>query len=84
VTADAAPSARQVVDLIQAIRKSGAEVIFLDLGENQKLAQQISLETNIKVVTDLYIESLSSPSGPASTYIRLIEHDTNVIVDALK
>ena len=84
VTADAAPSARQIVELIRAIDASGARAIFLDLGENQKLVDQISGETQVKVVADLYVESLSDSTGPASTYIDLIKHDTTVIVDALK
>jgi ABC-type Zn uptake system ZnuABC Zn-binding protein ZnuA len=84
VTADAAPSARQIVDLIHAIDQSGARAIFLDLGENQKLAQQISGETKVKVVADLYVESLSDPSGPAPTYIDMIKHDATVIVEGLR
>ncbi len=84
VTADAAPSARQIVDLIQAIDHSGARVIFLDLGENQKLAQQISTETNVKIVTDLYVESISGPAGPVPTYIDMIKYDATMIVNALK
>jgi len=84
VTSDASPSARQIVALIEAINQSGAPVIFLNLGDNEKLAQQISSETKVKIVTDLYVESLSGPAGPAPTYIEMIKHDVTVIVDALK
>jgi zinc/manganese transport system substrate-binding protein len=84
VTADAAPSARQMVDLIHAINASRARAIFLDLGESQKLAQQISGETKVKVVADLYVESLSDSSGPAPTYLEMIKHDVTVIVDGLQ
>ena len=84
LTPDAAPSARQIVELIQAINASNARAIFLDLGENENLAQQIASETKVKVVTDLYVESLSGPGGPAPTYIDMMKHDVNVIVDALK
>lgn len=84
VTTDASPSAQQLASLIGTIRNSGARVIFLDVGENQKLAQQIASETGIKVVTDLYVESISAPGGPAPTYIEMIKHDVTVILDALK
>jgi ABC-type Zn uptake system ZnuABC Zn-binding protein ZnuA len=84
VTTDASPSAQQLAGLIGAIRSSGARAIFLDIGENQKLAQQIASETGVKVVTDLYVESISEPNGPAPTYIDMIKHDVTVIVEALK
>lgn len=84
VTTEASPSAQQLAGLIGTIRSSGARVIFLDIGENQNMAQQIASETGIKVVTDLYVESLSAPGGPAPTYIEMIKHDVTEILDALK
>ncbi|HTX91388.1 MAG TPA: zinc ABC transporter substrate-binding protein [Anaerolineales bacterium] len=84
ITTDASPSAQQLAALIDTIRKTGAPVVFLDVGENQKLADQIAAETGVKVVADLYVESISGPGGPAPTYIDMIEHDVLVIVGALK
>ena len=84
VTTEASPSAQQMAGLINTIQSSGAPAIFLDVGENQKLAQQIASETGVKVVTDLYVESISTADGPASTYIDMIKHDVNSIVEALK
>jgi ABC-type Zn uptake system ZnuABC Zn-binding protein ZnuA len=84
VTTDASPSAQQLASLINTIKSSGVLAIFLDIGENQNLAQQIASETGVKVVTDLYVESISGPNGPAPTYIDMIKHDVTVILDALK
>lgn len=84
VTTEASPSAQQVASLIDTIKRSGAPAIFLDFGENQKLADQIASESGAKVVTDLYVESISAPGGPAPTYLDLIKHDVIVIVNALK
>ncbi len=84
VTTEASPSAQQMAGLIDTIKSSGAPAIFLDVGENQKLAQQIASETGVKVVTDLYVESISTADGPAPTYIDMIKHDVNSIVEALK
>jgi ABC-type Zn uptake system ZnuABC Zn-binding protein ZnuA len=84
VTTDASPSAQQLASLIDTIKNSGARAIFLDIGENQKLAQQIASETGVVVITDLYVESTSGPNGPAPTYIDMIKHDAAAILDALK
>jgi ABC-type Zn uptake system ZnuABC Zn-binding protein ZnuA len=84
VTTEASPSARQMAALIDTIKSSGAPAIFLDAGENQNLADQIASETGAKVITDLYVESISDPNGPAPTYIDMIRHDVSVIVEALR
>ncbi len=84
VTNDAAPSAQQMAELIQTVKGSGAPAIFLDINENQNLARQIASETGAKVVTDLYVETLSARGGPASTYIDMMQYDVTAIVNALK
>ncbi len=84
VTNEAAPSAQQMAVLIETIKSSGAPAIFLDISENQNMAQQIASESGAKVITGIYVETLSSPDGPAPTYIDMIKHDVTIIVDALK
>jgi ABC-type Zn uptake system ZnuABC Zn-binding protein ZnuA len=84
VSTDASPSAQQLAGLIDTIKQSNARAIFLDIGENQKLAQEIASETGAVVITNLYVESTSGPGGPAPTYIDMIKHDVTVILDALK
>jgi zinc/manganese transport system substrate-binding protein len=84
VTSESSPSAQQMADLIQTIKSSGAPAIFLDISENQNLARQIASESGARVVTDLYVETLSAPDGPAPTYIEMMKHDVTVIVQALR
>ena len=84
VSSEASPSAQQVARLVEAIRGSGAPAIFLETGTNPQIAEQIARETGIRVVTDLYTESLTSGDGPAPTYIAMLRHDTQAIVEALK
>jgi zinc/manganese transport system substrate-binding protein len=84
VTDEASPSARQMASLIDTIKSTGAPAIFLDIGENQNLARQIASESGAKVVTGLYVESTSVPTGPAPTYLDMIKYDVTTIVNALK
>lgn len=84
VTDQASPSAQQLAGLIDTIKSSGAPAIFLDFGENQNLANQIASESGAKIVTDLYVESISAADGPAPTYLEMIKHDVSAIVEALK
>ncbi len=81
---DAAPSARQMAALIDAVRRVRAPAIFVDVSENQDLAREVASSSSSKVVTDLYVETLSPPGGPASTYLDMLRHDAASIANALK
>jgi ABC-type Zn uptake system ZnuABC Zn-binding protein ZnuA len=83
-TSGAAPSAQQMAELIQMIRSLDAPAIFLDASENQDLAQQIAVESGARVVTGLYVETVSEAGGPAPTYLGMMKHNVRLIVDALK
>jgi ABC-type Zn uptake system ZnuABC Zn-binding protein ZnuA len=78
------PTARQLADLTQAIRESGAKAIFVDASDNPQLAQQIGSETGVKVVTGLLDHSLTAPDGAAPTYVDMMKYDVRQIVEALR
>ena len=84
VSSSASPSARQLAALIDRIRQSGARAIFLEMGSNTQLADQIAADTGVKVVTGLYAHSTTPPGGAAPTYIDMIKVNTTQIVNALK
>ena len=78
------PSAKEISELIEKIKATGAKAIFLETGSDPKIANQIARETNIKIVTELYTHSITEPDGSAPTYIDMIEFNTNEIVESLK
>ena len=82
VSSDASASAGQLAELIDGIKASGASAIFLDASENPTLAQQIADETEIIVITDLHLESLTD-GPPAATYIDMMEHNVTQIANVL-
>ncbi|NMB89890.1 MAG: zinc ABC transporter solute-binding protein, partial [Chloroflexi bacterium] len=69
---------------IDRIRQAKAIAIFLETGTNPQLAQQVSADTGIPVVMDLYTHSISDPGGDAPTYIDMMKFDVRQIVNALK
>jgi ABC-type Zn uptake system ZnuABC Zn-binding protein ZnuA len=82
-SSDASPSAQQMAALIDQIKSSSAPAIFLDASDNTTLAQQIAAETNVRVITDLHLESLTDGT-PAGTYIDMLKYNVTQIVNALK
>jgi ABC-type Zn uptake system ZnuABC Zn-binding protein ZnuA len=84
VSTGASPSAQQMAQLVDHIREGGATTIFLETGSNPKLAEQIGLETGVKVVSELYTHSITGPDGEAPTYIDMMRHNVHLIVVALR
>jgi len=84
LSSEASPSAQEMAALADQIRASNAMVIFLDATDNPSLANQIAKEAKVKVVTDLHLESLTSPDGSAPTYIEMMKHNTGLIVKGCK
>ena len=84
VSSGSTPTAQQLSRLTNAMRTLQVNAIFLEVGANAQLANQISSETGIRVVSELYSHSLSALDGPAPTYLQMMEYNTRVIVDALK
>jgi ABC-type Zn uptake system ZnuABC Zn-binding protein ZnuA len=84
VSTGASPSAQQLAQLVDRLRTAGAPAIFLETGANPQLANQLSGETGVKVVTDLFTHSVTEPGGAAPTYIDMMRYNTQKIVEALR
>ncbi len=84
VSTGASATARELADLIATIRRERVPAIFVQVQDNPRLAQQLAADTDVTVVTDLYTHSLTGAEGPAPTYIDMMKHDTEVIVEALR
>lgn len=78
-----ATSAQGLAAVIEQIKAAGAPAIFLGEVENPELAEQIAAETGVKVVSGLYLESLTD-GPPAATYIEMMKYNVTLIVEALK
>jgi ABC-type Zn uptake system ZnuABC Zn-binding protein ZnuA len=79
--AEGTPSAKQIAQLVQAVRLAQAPAIFLDTGSNADLAVEVARETGAEVVTDLYTHSLGAN---APDYIEMMRWNVRLIVEALR
>ncbi|HPH94814.1 MAG TPA: metal ABC transporter substrate-binding protein [Anaerolineaceae bacterium] len=84
VTSGSSPSAQELAELINQIKTNNVQAVFLETGSNPQLAQQISSETGVKVVSDIYTHSITDKNGPASTYILMMKTNVTAIVEALR
>jgi len=58
--------------------------IFTEASINPKLLEQVGAEANVKVVTDLYIDSLGDKGSEAGTYLDFFRADVNKLVNCVK
>jgi ABC-type Zn uptake system ZnuABC Zn-binding protein ZnuA len=84
VSTGSSPSAQQLAGLINQIRQTKPFAIFLETGTNPQMAEQVSNETGVKVVSDLFTHSITEPGGKAPTYIDMMKYNVAKIVGALK
>jgi ABC-type Zn uptake system ZnuABC Zn-binding protein ZnuA len=82
--AEASPSAQQIAALIDAIKASKVKAVFTENTLNPDLADTIAHEAGVKIITELYTDSLGPKGSPASTYIDLMQFDVKTIVEALR
>lgn len=76
------PSAQYTAQLIDAIRTENVRAIFSEAQFPANLVDQLSSETGVRVVANLYDGSLGDP--PVTSYIAMLRWDTQQIADALK
>jgi ABC-type Zn uptake system ZnuABC Zn-binding protein ZnuA len=84
ISTGASPSAQQLAQLADAVKRAGVKAIFLETGANPQLANQLARDTGVKTVTSLYTHSITDAQGPAPTYIDMMKYNVKAIVDALK
>jgi manganese/iron transport system substrate-binding protein len=79
------PSAKDLVDLIQAIKTQHVKAIFTESSINPALAEQIGRDAGVKVVSGvLYGDTLGPPGSGADTVDGMLKYNTDIIVSNLK
>ncbi len=84
ISEHAEPSAGQIGALIKQVRDEGARAIFLEYQALAALSKRLQQETGVRIGGTLYADSLSPAQGSAPTYIKMMQTNMQVILDALK
>ncbi len=77
------PNPQQIARLIDEARAHHVHAIFSEPEYSPKLAQQIAGNADIKIVDNLYDDSIGTDPR-VGDYISMLNYDTNVIVRALR
>ncbi|AQX19333.1 metal ABC transporter solute-binding protein, Zn/Mn family [Bartonella sp. WD16.2] len=77
-------TAADVANLIKQIKANKASALFVENISNPRLIEQIAKETNLKIGGILYSDALSEKNGPAATYLSMMQHNVNSIINAIQ
>jgi ABC-type Zn uptake system ZnuABC Zn-binding protein ZnuA len=77
------PSAKALAELTRRIKEEQIPAVFAEADFSPKLLEVLAKDAGVKVVTNLYDDSLSS-GPPADTYINMLRHNVTQTVNALK
>ncbi len=78
------PSAAEVAQVIQRIREAQVPAVFSENIINPKLTEQVAREAGVSVVPSLYTDALGPGDSSGGSYLRMMRHNVQTIVEALR
>jgi manganese/iron transport system substrate-binding protein len=80
INADAQGTPQQIRAVIDTVRRDRVPVIFSESTVSDKPARQVARETGARYGGVLYVDSLTDASGPAPTYLALLETNARTLL----
>ena len=77
------PSAGEIAALVDEIRALEVPAIFAENIVNRSVIDTIAREAGVRVLYPLYSDALSDADSPAATYLGMMRHNIDLIVDGL-
>jgi zinc/manganese transport system substrate-binding protein len=69
--------------LNRVLQESEVPAVFIESTVNPKVLQQIARDNGVVIGGSLYADSLGDPDSPGGTYLKMLRHNTRVIVEGL-
>lgn len=83
ISTEAETQTSDMIRVSNAIRESKVPAIFIESTINPQVIQQIARDNNVKIGGELFADSIGEKDSEGSTYLRMLRHNTDVIVQAL-
>ncbi|MCS6910014.1 MAG: metal ABC transporter substrate-binding protein [Anaerolineales bacterium] len=80
----AEPSAQEFAQLVEEIKAAGVPAIFAENTINPGLMERLAAEAGVKLGPTLFTDALSKPGAGGETFIKMMRHNIEAIVGALK
>lgn len=83
VNAEQEATPGQITRAIEFVKANDVPAVFCESTVSNAPMMQVVEATDAEFGGTLYVDSLSEPDGPVPTYLDLITHDVNTIIDGL-
>lgn len=83
VNAEQQASPRQIVSVIEFVKENKVPAVFCESTVSDAPMQQVVQGSDAVFGGTLYVDSLSEADGPVPTYLDMIRHDSDVILEAM-
>lgn len=83
ISTQSEPSASGIAQLIRQLRREKAPAVFVESISDPRLAERISHESGARRGGTLYSDALSNAAGPAPTYLDMMRHNLQTLMDGL-
>lgn len=84
VNAEQQATPKQVERVINTVKANQIPAVFCESTVNNEAQIQVAKETGAKFAGVFYVDSLSPPDGPASSYLKLLEYNINTLIKGLQ
>ncbi|MDX1976858.1 MAG: metal ABC transporter substrate-binding protein [Pseudanabaenaceae cyanobacterium bins.68] len=83
VNAEQQATPQQVQRVIQLVKQQQIPAVFCESTVSNQVQLQVAKAANSKYGGTFYVDSLSREDGPAATYLQLLEHNVNLLIQGL-
>jgi manganese transport system substrate-binding protein len=84
VNAEQQATPKQVERVINTVKANQIPAVFCESTVNNEAQLQVAKESGATFSGIFYVDSLSPPEGPASSYLKLLEHNVNTLIQGLQ
>jgi ABC-type Zn uptake system ZnuABC Zn-binding protein ZnuA len=83
ISTEAEAQTSDITRVSKVIKESKVPSVFVESTINPKMLKQIAKDNKVGIGGELFADSLDDPEKPAGTYIGMLRHNTNTIVEGL-
>ncbi len=84
ISTEADAQTSDIVRVTEVIRKYNVPAVFIESTINPKLIKRMAEDNNVAIGGELYADSLGPKGSEGETYYKMLKHNADVIVSALK
>ncbi|WP_425844790.1 metal ABC transporter solute-binding protein, Zn/Mn family [Agrococcus sp. TSP3-2-1] len=74
---------QSIAEVVAIVEERQVPTVFCESTTHPGTQQQIARDAGVRFDGSLHVDSLSAPDGPAPTYLALVEHDIEAILEGL-